>query len=672
MLLAGFPEIAYICGLFVLVWATVRATQYEPRLRSGIAWRLLLGGAVGLALAAPQILTFVEFLPVAILGQHGTTSVHRALAARAAISGLLAPYAYGPILYNTQTGWDPLNKTWSGVGGYIDLVELVLAAYGFWQRRDRLSWMLLGWIALVLAKVYGIAPLADGWNLIPGVALSVFCRYATPTWELATFTLAAFGIEALSGQVSPRRGPFRAASAMLAAGLCALLGAALWQWPHELRVWMPLSIAWAAFTGGLVVVLVAYAPHRWRAQAVAAVLTLDAALMFTIPTLSNPRGGTIDNAAIAFLQHNLGLERFHTLGPIAPNYGAYYGIASIGYVALPSTALWANWVASNLEHGASLAHFSGNRLLPPDQPSAAQQLRQYLTAYEETGVKYVLAPAGENPFVEVIVPPVSAQNVRGLPLAPGQGAQGVVALGVLAHPVQINALGVLIANYAHTSTGTLSATLCAAGQCASGSVGLAGSPDNAILPIALSPPLTLASNATVTYRISHPTGSNAVALWAYPTSANQSLIAPGGAQPGFGLKLELQEVPSSPLPPLVYADGLMDIYQLLAPKPYFEPLGSACVLHPQSRTRVLADCPSPALLLRRELFFPGWQARINGQRAPILMQGGLFQSLNLPAGRSVITFAYAPPHILWAWLLALLGVLAFLIPAFRRREGAKT
>ena len=52
MLLAGFPETAYICGLLVVVWAVGRWAQRPPGARLGMIWRVALGGVVGLALCA--------------------------------------------------------------------------------------------------------------------------------------------------------------------------------------------------------------------------------------------------------------------------------------------------------------------------------------------------------------------------------------------------------------------------------------------------------------------------------------------------------------------------------------------------------------------------------------------------------------------------------------------
>ena len=45
MLLAGFPETAYICGLFALAWSVLRLAQYKSGCRLSVMWRILLGEA---------------------------------------------------------------------------------------------------------------------------------------------------------------------------------------------------------------------------------------------------------------------------------------------------------------------------------------------------------------------------------------------------------------------------------------------------------------------------------------------------------------------------------------------------------------------------------------------------------------------------------------------------
>ena len=244
----------------------------------------------------------------------------------------------------------------------------------------------------------------------------------------------------------------------------------------ELRAWSLGSAAWSLESSGLALALMIFAPIAWRARAVALLLVFDATLMFTLPTLSNRLYGEIDTPAIEFLQHNLGLQRFYTLGPIAPNYGAYFGIASINHNYLPVPRLWTDWVAAHLDSAADPINFTGAFRSDPRRPSESEELRRNLAAYEEVGVKFVVAPAGEDPFA------------------------------------------------------------------------------------------------------------------ADRASATQA---------------------SAP-PRQVYSDELMAIYELPAPRPYFETFGGPCEIAPRSRSRVLADCAGPATLMRREISSPAGRRRSTG------------------------------------------------------------
>ena len=125
MLLAGFPESAYLCGLLVLAFAVVRWAQCPAAARFPMIVRVGLGGCVGLALAAPQLLPFLQFLPNAYLGGHAAAFAHTALVPEAAIPSLLAPYAFGPIFAYTAK-WPTLSRPLAQHGGYFDLFMLAL------------------------------------------------------------------------------------------------------------------------------------------------------------------------------------------------------------------------------------------------------------------------------------------------------------------------------------------------------------------------------------------------------------------------------------------------------------------------------------------------------------------------------------------------------------------
>jgi uncharacterized membrane protein YfhO len=61
------------------------------------------------------------------------------------------------------------------------------------------------------------------------------------------------------------------------------------------------------------------------------------------------------------------------------------------------------------------------------------------------------------------------------------------------------------------------------------------------------------------------------------------------------------------------------------------------------------------------LFSPGWIATVNGREALIAEHRDLFQSIELPAGKSDVRYRYAPPHVAWAWLAAFIGLLALVV-----------
>jgi hypothetical protein len=125
----------------------------------------------------------------------------------------------------------------------------------------------------------------------------------------------------------------------------------------------------------------------------------------------------------------------------------------------------------------------------------------------------------------------------------------------------------------------------------------------------------------------------------------------------------------------VFDDGFISIFALPDPAPYFRTVaGGTCSLQPAGRGSVTVDCRAPATLVRAELDMQGWTAAVSGRLVPIAAYQGLLDSVRVPAGRSVVTFSYSPPHIEIALAGFLLGlVLLAGVPAVcavRRRRAA--
>jgi hypothetical protein len=238
--------------------------------------------------------------------------------------------------------------------------------------------------------------------------------------------------------------------------------------------------------------------------------------------------------------------------------------------------------------------------------------------------------------------------------------------------VTVDQLGILIGNYGNTSDGILTAEVCVDTLCATGQRDLKESNDNSTFYVPLTRDLPVEARSVIHYRLTRSGGSKPLVLWmsgVRSPAEDQQIKAPAGPLTGRGLDVKLRvKDDKAPLAKSVYADQVMNVYELNQPKPYFEELGQACRMMAEGRERVTADCSAPSTLLRRELFFPGWTAKIDGSPAPIAEYKDLFQSIALPVGKSTVVFRYEPPHMIWAWLAMLVGFAMLLLPAMNKKS----
>jgi hypothetical protein len=117
-------------------------------------------------------------------------------------------------------------------------------------------------------------------------------------------------------------------------------------------------------------------------------------VLFVLPEFSAPRSVTIDTAPAAFLQRNLGLSRFATLGPLQPNYGTYFGVRSLNTNDALLPRVFGAYESARLDPAISPFIFTGTLPQEPFAATPKQELLSNLNAYRAAGVRYVLAPAG--------------------------------------------------------------------------------------------------------------------------------------------------------------------------------------------------------------------------------------------------------------------------------------
>lgn len=545
---SGFPETTAIDALFSGFWLLLRIHGLQRSVALQFIRKGLVGVVLGLALAAPLIIAFLDYVANGDIGGHGPgfAGVHLP---HSAISMVVLPYVLGPIFgfyRNDPTG--TIGAIWSNIGGYTTPAVAALASLAIFdslfQRRDR--WLRLGlllWVILALSVTFGVPILDHVLELVPGISHTAFYRYAPPSWELALIVLAAFGIDdVLHARVTPRAGWTSA----LVTSLVVLGSTGIaFRLIHRLRgaahidLYAGGSALWALGVAVAVLLVVLWvcrgSVSRGRRGAVLLSLgvAVDVLAMFLVPQFSAPVHASVDTGSVTYLQSHLGEYRFFTLGPIQPDYGSYYGIADANTADLPLPQAWASYVTTSLAPNSNPITFSGTEANDPAGPSPWQQFVAHFANYEAIGVKYLVA-------------------------------------------------------------------------------------------------------ATPTR----------------PTAIPSRL----------GLRM-------------VYSDRVATIYQLPHPDPMFEAESKACSVQSSSPSRVVVDCKAPATVIRREQYFAGWTASIGGRSTPVRRSGPLFQAVSVPAGRSVVLFAYQPQYLLVGLgagaigLAAICGGLAVTAAERRRRPG---
>lgn len=410
-ILGGFPEAAYIDGLMALAWALARL--HGNAHKSIFIRRLLIGLLLGLMFASPQIIAFADFTAASnVLAQHrlgGIVIDIRALA------GIIVPYIYGTL--GTGLG-SPLLFTVGGpLAGYAGAVLLLFATLGLLVRQDRaIALMLLAWVLICAGKIFGVQPIPAITNLIPLMRETMFFRYASPSWELALIILAVRGFD----QPHPSRRHLLA-GLVITLGLIVFAVGLAWPWsavwhltPQGRAMLLRWQEAALAFQVGALIFVAALWLARRRAVAVGAI-AIYAMAMASLPQLSGQWPGRIDRPAIEFLKMHLGLQRFYTLGPLQPNYAAYFRIASINDNYLPVAQNWATYVEHHLLPAA--AHQNGGilwALFPPmTVAKATTALEQFPKSYRFLGVHYIVTAPDAHLTPISTTPSASEENQIG-------------------------------------------------------------------------------------------------------------------------------------------------------------------------------------------------------------------------------------------------------------------
>lgn len=393
-LLSGFPETAALDGMLVAAFAVLRWFQLRG-FRRPYTVGVIGGGVAGVALAAPALVAFLDYLGFAAVRGHGG-AFGGAWMPPSALPMLGMPYVYGPIFPFEFAKHSAIDRLWGAAGGYLTLATLAVGLLAFRRGTRRSEVWLFGVVGLIaLGRIYGPAPIVWVFDVIPGMTRVSASRYLPPVVAMCACVLVAYGIDSLR---APRRKPWLA-TIVMAGVVLALAGEALplvrgsvvpghW-W------WYALSVGWSAVT--LVMIAVglrnADAGRALRARRiVAAVVLLDAAAMFMVPQLSAPSQVQIDRPAISFLQSHVGLGRIYSISVLAANYGSYFRIGQLNVNDLPFPRTFQQYAEANLDPGTI-----AEPIFPGAMADRTQAVRHRdaafvanFEAFREAGVTYVV------------------------------------------------------------------------------------------------------------------------------------------------------------------------------------------------------------------------------------------------------------------------------------------
>jgi hypothetical protein len=204
---AGYPQLAALGVVVAVAWAIVRGAGDARSI--DYLGRLSLGLALGAALAAVQVLPFVEYLEqssVLFYRRQWTPIVTPP--ARTAIA-LLMPWYYGAPGSPAYWGYSNFNEIAASVGLLPWLLVPVAAILG-WRRPGTRFFLALA--AFALAGFYRLPLLGDVLTRVPFASQRVL-----PFLALALAALSAIALDALGAAPSARRR--RSAIVMLGAGV---------------------------------------------------------------------------------------------------------------------------------------------------------------------------------------------------------------------------------------------------------------------------------------------------------------------------------------------------------------------------------------------------------------------------------------------------------------------
>ncbi len=649
MLLAGQPEIAFYALVSGGVYGIVRWACAPASLGRAIIWGTL-GVGLGFAIAAVQLLPFAAHLLNALHLHPGGGD----MGVRDPAPGFLAVQIFVPSFYELPTTLRirPDNGRWDFLGGYAGVLTVFLSAAGLlvppWRVRPPMRPPLIFFstvTAWLLLKNFGVPPF-DWIGYLPLFDQVWTPRWSGPTWCFALAAASAFGLQRLIETEVTR--VTRARLAIVAAGVLLLVGAlggmgfatlAPIQSTHWSFIW-PGALA-GSLLALVIVGLAAVAIGRGSGVALAFVLL---ALLLVERWFPIPRGYAPIFLAARLVPVGLGLAAAALM-----IVGRRMGAGSLAILAIA--------VALALDPIAPVG--LPDRIDPAAAPPVVAFLRERAGPDRLMGDRSVLAPNYASVF--------GLYDVRHVDALAVEWFHGYVTTALETQPRR----------WWHT-------------------LWFIGDPERRAPRSAPTP--TDVSPLEEDFR---------ARLRGYSLAGVRFIVAPRG------LDLNRSAATESDRFPLIY-DREVLVYENRSAFPRafvasrwesapdaaaartralaaeFDPRRNAVVEgrvsgsghdgvvkiaeYGATHLRLIAEMSGPGLIVLTDTFYPGWEARVDGQIVPIHRVDGVFRGVFVEGGRHEITMRFRPASQSWGLALSAAGLAAAigLIAASRRgdsREG---
>jgi hypothetical protein len=402
-ILAGYPQGAFHTLLAAAAWALTRARGADR----AFLLRCAAGALLGAALAAVQVLPFLEYARLSAVYAYRSQWMAALGVPPAAAATLVMPYAFG----SAGDAWGPWQ--FNIVSTYVGLVPILLAPLGALSGWHRPGGRFFTIYTLVVAAIHYGLPGAAQLATLPGLSLGANLRLM-PHLELGLCVLGALGADAIARGEAPVRGwPVRLTFFAMALGALGWVIAQQGGPGPRGLVW-PLSAQFAlALLGLLVGALLAL---RWLASGAAAwgtalvalqVLSVAPPALAYLPQ-APARALYPETPALAWLRAHAGADRVLLPGHVGLLYGlseahGYDGmtprrIAELVGAVGTGTAVVHGYLQNPLEG-------VGSEALSPAAVLASPVV-------DLLGIRYVVLPPGAAPLWPEMTPAYEGPDAR--------------------------------------------------------------------------------------------------------------------------------------------------------------------------------------------------------------------------------------------------------------------